>query len=185
MIELILGGARSGKSALAEQRALGSGLAVTYIATGEAGDVEMAERIAHHQTRRPAHWALVEEPLHLAATLRGHGAAERCLLVDCLTLWLSNLLLRGQAARQVEAGDAVDCALLKNETIALFDCLPQLPGRVILVSNEVGLGIVPLGAATRLFVDEAGRLNQRIAALCGRVTLVAAGLPLELKSKAS
>lgn len=185
MIELILGGARSGKSALAEQHALESGLAVTYIATGEAGDVEMAQRIAHHKTRRAAHWALVEEPVHLAATLRGHAAADRCLLVDCLTLWLSNLLLRGQAARQVEAGDAVDCALLKNQTNALFDCLPQLPGRVILVANEVGLGIVPMGAATRLFVDEAGRLNQRIAALSGRVILVAAGLPLELKGTAS
>ena len=185
MIELILGGARSGKSALAEQRARDSGLAVTYIATGAAGDAEMAARIAHHQMRRPAHWALLEEPLHLAATLRAHAAADRCLLVDCLTLWLSNLLLRGQAAQQAEAGDAVNCALLKNETIALFDCLPQLPGHVILVSNEVGLGIVPMGAATRLFVDEAGRLNQRIAALSARVTFVAAGLPLDLKSPAS
>ena len=185
MIELILGGARSGKSALAEQRALDSGLAVTYIATGEAGDAEMAERIAHHKTRRPAHWALVEEPVHLAATLRTHAATDRCLLVDCLTLWLSNLLFRGQAARQAEAGDAVNCPLLKNETVAVFDCLPQLPGRVILVSNEVGLGIVPMGAATRLYVDEAGRLNQRIAALSARVTLIAAGLPLELKSPAS
>ncbi len=184
MIELILGGARSGKSALAEQRARDSGLVVTYIATGTAGDAEMAERIAHHQMRRPAHWALLEEPLHLAATLRAHAAADRCLLVDCLTLWLSNLLLRGQAAQQAEAGGAVNCALLKNETIALFDCLPQLPGHVILVSNEVGLGIVPMGAATRLFVDEAGRLNQRIAALSGRVTFVAAGLPLELKNPA-
>ena len=184
MIELILGGARSGKSALAEQRAQDSGLAVTYIATGEAGDAEMAERITHHKARRPAHWSLVEEPVHLAATLRAHAAADRCLLVDCLTLWLSNLLFRGQAARQAEAGDAVNCPLLKNETSALFDCLSQLPGHVILVSNEVGLGIVPMGAATRLFVDEAGRLNQRIAALSARVTLVAAGLPLELKNPA-
>ncbi len=185
MITLILGGARSGKSALAEQHALDSGLAVTYIATGEAGDAEMAERIAHHKARRPADWLLVEEPVQLAATLRTHAATDRCLLVDCLTLWLSNLLFRGQAARHAEAGNAINCPLLKNETAALLDCLPQLPGHVILVSNEVGLGIVPMGAATRLYVDEAGRLNQRIAALSARVTLVAAGLPLELKSPAS
>jgi adenosylcobinamide kinase/adenosylcobinamide-phosphate guanylyltransferase len=181
MIELILGGARSGKSALAERRALESGLAVTYIATGQAGDAEMARRIAHHRSRRPPHWTLVEEPLHLAATLVDHAAPDRCLLVDCLTLWLTNLLYAGSAARQAEAGEEVNCPLLAFETAALLDALPQLPGRVILVSNEVGLGIVPLGAATRLYVDDAGRLNQAIARAAQRVTFVAAGLPLELK----
>ena len=182
MAELILGGARSGKSALAEQRALDANLAVTYIATGEAGDKEMASRIAHHKARRPTQWALVEEPLHLAAVLREHAAADRLLLVDCLTLWLSNLLFRGQAAQQAEAGNPIDCPLLGEEIAALLDYLPQLPGRIILVSNEVGLGIVPMGATTRLYVDEAGRLNQRLAKICERVTFVAAGLPLELKS---
>lgn len=182
MIELILGGARSGKSSLAEQRASEAGLAVTYIATGEAGDGEMAVRIAHHKTRRPPQWGLVEEPLHLAAALRQHASANHCLLVDCLTLWLSNLLFRGKAAQQAEAGQTVDCALLREETQALIDCLPHLPGRVILVSNEVGLGIIPMGAITRLYVDEAGRLNQRIAQVCDRVTFVAAGLPMELKN---
>ena len=181
MIELILGGARSGKSALAERRAAESCLAVSYIATAQAGDEEMARRIAHHRARRPAPWALVEEPLHLAEALTMHAAADRCLLVDCLTLWLSNLLYAGAAARQAEAGEAVDCPLLAFETSALLDCLPQLTGRIILVSNEVGLGIVPLGAATRLFVDDAGRLNQSIARTAQRVTFVAAGLPLELK----
>jgi adenosylcobinamide kinase/adenosylcobinamide-phosphate guanylyltransferase len=181
MIELILGGARSGKSALAERRALESGLAVTYIATGQAGDAEMARRIVHHRSRRPPHWTLVEEPLHLAATLVDHAAPDRCLLVDCLTLWLTNLLYAGSAARQAEAGEEVNCPLLAFETAALLDALPQLPGRVILVSNEVGLGIVPLGAATRLYVDDAGRLNQAIARAAQRVTFVAAGLPLELK----
>ena len=180
-IELIIGGARSGKSALAERRAAESGLAVTYIATARAGDGEMARRIAHHRARRPKHWALVEEPLHLAAALGEHAAAERCLLVDCLTLWLSNLLFAGAAARQAEAGAEVDCPLLSGETSALLDCLPQLPGRVILVGNEVGLGIVPLGAATRLYVDSAGRLNQALAGIAQRVSFVAAGLPLELK----
>lgn len=186
MNELILGGARSGKSALAEQRAIDSGLAVSYIATADfatsAGDNEMAARIAHHKTRRPAHWGLVEESLQLANALRAHAAPGRLLLVDCLTLWLSNLLFKGKAAQQAEAGEAIDCALLRGETQALIDCLPQLPGRVLLVSNEVGLGIVPMGATTRLYVDEAGRLNQRIAQVCERVTFVAAGLPLELKT---
>jgi len=155
---------------------------VTYIATGQPGDEEMARRIAHHQSRRPSHWTLVEEPLHLAATLVEQAASDRCLLVDCLTLWLSNLLHAGAAARQVEAGEDVACPLLAFETSALLDCLPQLPGRVILVANEVGLGVVPLGASTRLFVDDAGRLNQAIARIAQRVTFVAAGLPLELKS---
>ena len=185
MNQLILGGARSGKSALAEQRAASSGLSVTYIATGEAGDGEMATRIAHHQARRPPHWGLVEEPLHLAAVLRKHAAPDRLLLVDCLTLWLSNLLFRGKSGAQAEAGQPINCPLLRDETQALIDCLQspnELPGTVILVSNEVGLGIIPMGAVTRLYVDEAGRLNQRIAQVCERVTFVAAGLPLELKS---
>lgn len=184
MIELILGGARSGKSSLAEQRASESGLAVTYLATGAAGDGEMAVRIAHHKTRRPSPWGLVEEPLHLAAALRQHASAKHCLLVDCLTLWLSNLLFAGRAAQQAEAGQTIDCALLREETQALIACLPQLPGRIILVSNEVGLGIIPLGAITRVYVDEAGRLNQRMAQVCDRVTFVAAGLPMELKTPA-
>lgn len=181
MIELILGGARSGKSALAERRAAESGLAVRYIATAQAGDAEMSRRIAHHRARRPPHWALVEEPLHLAAALAAHAAADRCLLVDCLTLWLANLMFAGGAAGQAEAGGAVDCPVLAGEISALLECLPQLAGRVILVSNEVGLGVVPLGAGTRFYVDEAGRLNQAIARIADRVSFVAAGLPLELK----
>lgn len=176
MIEFILGGARSGKSALAEQRAKASQLTVTYLATAQARDTEMAERIAHHQARRPSGWALVEEPLQLAAMLTKHAAPGRCLLVDCLTLWLSNLLFADNSHDE-QRGQR-----LAQETAALFTVLPQLPGRVILVSNEVGLGIIPLGEITRRFVDEAGRLNQRVATLADRVTFVAAGLPLELKS---
>ena len=181
MRELILGGARSGKSRLAEQRALESGLRVVYVATAQVGDGEMARRIEHHRARRPADWGLVEAPLDLAATLRRHAAPDVCLLVDCLTLWLSNLLFSGAAARQAEAGDAVTCPLFHGELQALVDTLPELPGRVIVVSNEVGWGIVPMAALSRLFADEQGRLNQRVAAVCERVTLVAAGLPLALK----
>jgi adenosylcobinamide kinase/adenosylcobinamide-phosphate guanylyltransferase len=181
MRELIFGGARSGKSALAERRASESGLRVIYVATAQALDEEMRRRIAHHQARRPASWGLVEAPLELAATLRRQAAAEVCLLVDCLTLWLSNLLFAGEAARQAEAGQAVDDRLLRDETQALIDVLPQLSGRIILVSNEVGWGIVPMAPVSRLFADEQGRLNQRVAAVCERVTLVAGGLPLRLK----
>jgi adenosylcobinamide kinase / adenosylcobinamide-phosphate guanylyltransferase len=181
MAELIIGGARSGKSALAALRAGQSGLAVVYLATAEAKDAEMARRIAHHQERRPVHWARVEEPLQLAAALRRHAAADTCILVDCLTLWLSNLFFAGRAAAQAEAGEAVHCELLTGQSAALLESLPGLPGRLILVSNEVGCGIVPMNALARIFADEQGRLNQKVAAACDRVTLTVAGLPLELK----
>ena len=181
MRELIIGGARSGKSVLAEKRAANSGLDVVYVATAQALDGEMERRIAHHQARRPAHWGLVEAPLDLAAALRAHAAPDTCLLVDCLTLWLSNLLFAGLAAKQAEAGEPVVCPLFSGEVQALIDTLPQLPGEVVLVSNEVGWGVVPMAAVSRLFADEQGRLNQRVATVCERVTLVAAGLPLALK----
>jgi adenosylcobinamide kinase/adenosylcobinamide-phosphate guanylyltransferase len=181
MRELIFGGARSGKSALAEQRAAAGGGRVIYVATARAEDDEMRRRIAHHQARRPASWGLVEAPLALAAALRQNAAPDVCLLVDCLTLWLSNLLFAGQAAQQAEAGEAIDCRLLRDETEALLDALPRLPGQIVVVSNEVGWGIVPMAPVARLFADEQGRLNQRVAAVCDRVTLVAGGLPLQLK----
>ena len=185
MKQLILGGARSGKSLLAEQRAAACGLRVIYLATAQAGDGEMARRIAHHRARRPAHWDCAEETIELATRLRQLAAPDTCILVDCLTLWLSNLLFAGQAARQAEAGEAIDCPLFAGEITDLIETLPQLPGKIILVSNEVGWGIVPMHPVSRLFADEQGRLNQRVAAVCDRVTLVAAGLPLELKSPAA
>ncbi|MBW8337800.1 bifunctional adenosylcobinamide kinase/adenosylcobinamide-phosphate guanylyltransferase [Stutzerimonas stutzeri] len=169
MLELILGGARSGKSRFAERLAAESGLAVTYIATSQALDGEMTERIAHHRERRPVQWSLVEEPLQLARVLREQAAPQRCLLVDCLTLWLTNLLMLEDAARLAEARDA------------LLECLPELPGRIILVSNETGLGVVPLGELTRRYVDEAGWLHQAVADRAQRVTFMVAGLPMTLK----
>jgi adenosylcobinamide kinase/adenosylcobinamide-phosphate guanylyltransferase len=169
MRTLILGGARSGKSALAERLADESRRDVVYVATAQARDGEMTARIAHHRARRPAKWRSVEEPVHLADVLRGHAREDRVVLVDCLTLWLSNLL-----------GDA-DAACFERERTALLDTLPVLPGEVLMVSNEVGLGIVPLGELTRRFVDEAGRLHQSLAAISERVLFVAAGLPLVLK----
>lgn len=169
MRTLILGGARSGKSALAEQLAGNRAREVVYIATAQAGDVEMAARIDHHRARRPQQWLCVEEPIHLAGVLREYAHKDRCVLVDCLTLWLSNLL--GSAD---EPGWARERALL-------LEALPALPGELLMVSNEVGLGIVPLGELTRRFVDEAGRLHQALAAACERVVFVAAGLPIALK----
>jgi adenosylcobinamide kinase/adenosylcobinamide-phosphate guanylyltransferase len=166
--EFILGGARSGKSAFAQQRATVSGLDVVYLATAQAGDAEMVERIARHRAERPVNWGLVEEPLALAAALRAHAAANRCLLVDCLTLWLSNLLAAGDDRLTVEIDE-------------LLDALPTLPGHLLLVSNEVGQGIVPANPLARRFRDEAGWLHQKIADRCDRVVFIIAGLPLIFK----
>nr|WP_312509812.1 bifunctional adenosylcobinamide kinase/adenosylcobinamide-phosphate guanylyltransferase [Pseudomonas luteola] len=169
MKELILGGARSGKSRLAEKLATDSGLDVIYIATAQAWDSEMRTRIAQHADRRPVEWRLVEEPLYLAAVLRAHASAGRCLLVDCLTLWLTNLLM------------AEDATMLARERAALLEALSELPGHIILVSNETGMGVVPLGELTRRYVDEAGWLHQALAEQCDRVVLTVAGLPMTLK----
>lgn len=169
MPSLILGGARSGKSALAERLASECGLGVTYIATAEVLDEEMAERIDRHRADRPAAWKTVEAPRALADTLAREAASDRVLIIDCLTLWLTNLML------------ADDTGLMQRERAALLEVLPNIPGHVLLVSNEVGLGIVPDNALARRFRDEAGRLNQVVAALCDHVIFVAAGLPLTLK----
>lgn len=181
--ELILGGARSGKSREAERRAAASGLTVTVIATAEGGDEEMRARIRRHQAERPPHWHTVEAPLQLAAALCTHAAAERVIIVDCLTLWLTNLL--GAAGELPADADAETLPAYTRERDALLACLPTLPGRIVLVANEVGLGLVPQSALGRLFRDEAGRLNQAVAARCDEVVFVAAGLPLVLKSGAA
>ncbi|WP_313177992.1 bifunctional adenosylcobinamide kinase/adenosylcobinamide-phosphate guanylyltransferase [Massilia sp.] len=178
---LILGGARSGKSAMAERLARDSGKDVVYLATAHAGDGEMGERIAHHRARRPAHWPTVEESLGLAGALRRECTAGRLVLVDCLTLWLTNLMLCGDEPLP-ESGKLLLPARFDQERAALLDVLDAgLPGELILVSNEVGMGIVPMGALSRRFADEAGWLNQEVAARASRVILVAAGLPLVLK----
>jgi adenosylcobinamide kinase/adenosylcobinamide-phosphate guanylyltransferase len=169
MKELILGGVRSGKSRLAEQRARSSGLQVIYIATAIVdGDAELEERIRQHRLRRPANWTVVEEPLGLGQALDAQASPKQCLVVECLTLWLTNLLCR--------APDRFE-----RERARLLEILPTLPGDLILVSNETGLGVVPLGEISRRFVDASGELHQRLATLCDRVTLVVAGLPHTLK----
>ena len=171
MKELILGGVRSGKSRLAERCAEESGLHVVYVATAQALDGEMAERIQGHRDRRADHWGLVEEPIRLAHALAEQAAPDRCLLVECLTLWLTNLLC------------AEDEALFQRERDALVDTLPRLPGCIILVSNETGLGVVPMADLARRYCDEAGVLHQQLAVLCDRVTLTVAGLPHVLKAE--
>ncbi|HFG6862677.1 bifunctional adenosylcobinamide kinase/adenosylcobinamide-phosphate guanylyltransferase [Acinetobacter baumannii] len=171
MLQLILGGARSGKSRLAEQTAISMQLAVTYVATAQALDPEMQSRIAHHQNQRPAHWSLVEEPLFLAKTLQKIDRPNQIILVDCLTLWLTNLLL------------------LEDQNIQQFECeqllkiLPTLESEVILVSNETGLGVVPLGEISRRFVDEAGRLHQALGQIADKVVFCVAGFPMILKGE--
>jgi adenosylcobinamide kinase/adenosylcobinamide-phosphate guanylyltransferase len=169
MKQLILGGARSGKSRYAEQLAENSGADVIYIATSEARDEEMQQRIARHRLQRPQHWALVEEPLQLAKALQDHDAAGKCLLVDCLTLWLSNLLCHKNNE------------LFAEQRALLLSTLPTLKSDIILVSNEVGHGIVPMGELNRRFVDESGWLHQDIARIAERVVWVVAGLPQILK----
>ena len=166
-ITLVLGGARSGKSAHAEALLGDHAGARLYIATAEARDAEMAARIAAHRARRGAAWRTVEAPLALVRTLEAESRAGHALLVDCLTLWLSNLM---GAGRDIAA-----------ECERLGACLGRLEGRTVLVANEVGLGIVPENAAARAFRDHAGRLNQAVAAVAERVVFVAAGLPLTLK----
>ena len=166
-ITLVLGGARSGKSRYAERLVEGSAICGTYCATAEAGDAEMVERIAVHRARRGHFWRTVETPLALVQAIAEEAEHERPLLIDCLTLWLSNLLLAG---KQPDA-----------EAAALCNALREAAGPVVLVSNEVGMGLVPETPLGRRFRDEAGRLNQEIAGLADRVVFIAAGLPLMLK----
>lgn len=173
MIELVLGGARSGKSRYAEQQAIASGLPVLYVATAEAGDAEMRQRILHHRQRRPSHWQTQEEPVQLATLIRQHAQADICLLIDCLTLWLSNVLFDRQGNLQE--------TLFQSQRAALLQALSECRGHVIMVSNEVGMGVVATDPMTRRFVDEAGFLHQSLATLCDSVIWVVAGLPQKLK----
>lgn len=171
MLQLILGGARSGKSRLAEQIAKDSGLSVVYIATAQALDDEMQQRIEHHRQQRPEHWQVYEEPIYLADRLLQCDQPNQLILVDCLTLWLTNLLL------------AEDTTLQQQQTEKFLAVLAQLQAQIILVSNETGLGVVPMGEISRRFVDEAGRLHQALGQLAHKVTFCVAGFPMILKDE--
>ena len=224
-VRLIIGGARSGKSSLAEQYAKSSNLPVTYIATAQAFDAEMQQRIAQHQADRPEHWQLIESPLQLAKTIEvvlSNSQQDSCILVDCLTLWLSNSLLK--PSDEIEHGSECNLSNWQQEKQQLLNLLERLQQgkclqqenslqqpdniqsndgsqsqnsqsensqsqnyqprqvEIILVSNEVGHGIVPMGELSRQFVDQAGWLHQAIARIANNVEFVMAGLPLTLKS---
>lgn len=173
MKALILGGVRSGKSRFAGEWARERQGDIALIATGTALDLEMAARIEAHRLGRPDDWMVVEEPIRLGAALRGAAAPGRVVIVDCLTLWMSNLLCSG------------DAQLLRREVADLFGTLERLAGHCVMVANEVGLGVMPVNALARRFGDEAGTLHQRLAILCDRVVFMVAGLPLSIKGATS
>jgi adenosylcobinamide kinase/adenosylcobinamide-phosphate guanylyltransferase len=171
----ITGGTRSGKSRFAEQRAAGYGESLCYLATAQPLDDEMGYRIRIHQQRRGEQWHTVEEPLHLAQTLATHDGTCNVILVDCLTLWLSNLLLLYE-----DLGAETESRLL-DDVQRLATTLRGMTTPVIIVSNEVGMGIVPEHRLGRLFRDIAGQANQIIASAASEAWLVASGIPLKLK----
>ena len=190
MRELILGGQKSGKSARAETLAAqwlrqSPAHRAVFIATARAWDEEMRERIDRHRRDRaqrvPA-MLTVEEPLELAQAIAGHSQAGTLLVVDCLTLWLTNLLMPAAAGQDCGV-EPVPTPAIGSHQALLLSALRAAQGPVVLVSNEIGLGVVPLGREVRAFVDALGRLNQEVAAQCERVTLMAAGLPLTLKGE--
>lgn len=194
-VELVLGGARSGKSRYALQHAL-SAAHVTWIATAQAFDAEMQQRISHHQAERPSHWRTFETPLYLSQTL-AQQSDQLMIVVDCLTLWVSNWLCQptqhsnsDHSSSDHSTEQAASHSLSAEWQTEQSDFLRQierfsgLPERLILVSNEVGFGIVPDNPLARLFRDEVGQLHQRIAAIANQVTLVVAGLPLSIKPHA-
>lgn len=164
---LILGGARSGKSAYAEKLVLSVQLRPVYIATAQAQDDEMRLRISHHQSRRGTDWTTIEEPLALCEKLLNHANPKNAIVVECLTLWLSNLMMAGSN--------------IEEEISRLINLIPNLAGPVVFVSNEIGMGLVPETAMGREFRDHQGRLNQQVALVADTVQFIAAGYPLSLK----
>jgi adenosylcobinamide kinase / adenosylcobinamide-phosphate guanylyltransferase len=175
-LHFIIGGTRSGKSRHAQALA-SSHRHVTVIATALAADAEMRERIERHRADRPAHWRVVEAPptqSGLADAIQAHAAAEACLLIDCLTVWLSQLICPPPGVAAVDAGRA---------TALTLQALGNAPGWIIVVSNEIGLGVVPMEAATRRVVDALGRLHQDVAAMATQVSWMAAGLPVTIKGE--
>lgn len=187
-VSLVLGGARSGKSRYAENHVSDyesayfkhENVRVTYVATATAGDAEMTQRIAQHQADRPAHWQLIEAPLYLASVIE-QGDTNDIFLIDCMTLYLTNWLCRQPSETSHAMSELQQSWRIERD--ALLVALKNTPARVVIVSNEVGSGIVPLGELSRVFVDEAGWLNQALAELAGDVTLVVAGCPMKLKQR--
>lgn len=171
MKHLILGGARSGKSAVAEQQAQASRKKLHYIATGWADDDEMARRIDHHKKARSDQWLVIEEPIKLSEAIKRIDNKEHAIVIDCLTLWLCNCL-----SENCLSGNS-----LEREKALFLEAVSKVEADIFIVSNEVGSGVVPLGNLPRLFVDESGWLHQELAKICDHVSLIVAGLPLALK----
>jgi len=169
MKTLILGGIKSGKSKQAELLASKSQKTVTLIATAGANDIEMHARIEHHKRSRPQHWQLVEESKSLADALIEPLANNEYIIIDCLTLWVTNLLLDE------------DKTAFTKETAALYEILSESNGSITMISNETSMGIIPMGELTRRFCDETGLLHQKLARQCDNVVLTIAGLPMALK----
>ncbi|WP_439135335.1 bifunctional adenosylcobinamide kinase/adenosylcobinamide-phosphate guanylyltransferase [Pseudomaricurvus sp.] len=173
MKQLITGGARSGKSQLAEQLTGLYGNTIAYIATADNQfhDAEMTARVAHHRQQRPSTWHTLEEPVELAKTIRQHASDYDAIMIDCLTLWITNCLMAEE--KQVGFWD--------QQKSDFLSALEESSTPIVIVSNEVGMGIVPLGELNRRFVDEAGFLNQATARVCDRVVFTVAGCPLVMK----
>jgi len=167
--KLIIGGVRSGKSRYAESLLSKTRLEVVYIATAKADDDEMVKRIAAHKAQRPSHWQLIEEPYALAKVLAENDSPNKIFLIECLTLWITQLLCLEDETR------------MHQELDDLLAILPTLKASLIFVSNEVGLGIIPLDKISRLYVDIAGRFNQQIAAQVEEVIFIVAGIPQQIK----
>ena len=180
---LVLGGARSGKSAFAERLAISSGRPVAFIATATASDDDMRERIARHRASRSPEWLTIEEPLHLAAAVRRAAVLADVLLLDCITLWLANWMGQQSDLELDDApGEAYTGRVLSDIEELLATLAPSGPGKTpIAVSNEVGLGIVPAYPLGRVYRDALGRVNQRLARAADRVYLMVAGLAVDIK----
>jgi len=174
MKSLVLGGVKSGKSRFAEQLANESGRAITLIATAQALDAEMEQRIERHKAERPSHWSVLEVPIQLPETLesiaKSPSASGSCVIVDCLTLWVTQLCAIEESAQS-----------LQQHRKKLLEAVKSFDGHLILVSNEVNMGVTPMGHLSRIFCDEVGLLHQELGNVCDSVTLLVAGLPLTVK----
>lgn len=179
MKQLVLGGVRSGKSLHAEKIAATQGKPVIYIATAQNTDPDMQRRIAIHQLRRPSDWQLVEEPITLSTRLNELASENHCILVDCLTLWLNNVTFSGHDSKQKKQADTA--TRITELCIELVNCVEQLSGDIILVSSEIGLGVIPENTLARDYCDHLGELNQALASVCDRVIFCVAGIPQVLK----
>lgn len=182
-ITLLLGGVRSGKSDYAENIAVRSGLSVTYLATAKDLDAELNERVTHHQNSRPAHWKCIDVPVHLADAIRANSRPDCCLIVDCLFMWIKNLIMEDNKFCTENSSSIKLGKTFEHEIKQLFDVIPDVQGKLIFISNEVGMGSISTTTFSKLLTNELGHINQQIAKVCSHVYLLVAGLPITVKSR--